>query len=76
MTETLLLILAEGLKAWNNHEGQSHYKAYMKNKKAHDEELDKRSKGNSYSQLRLDRCLRNIDNISKAYYQYIITKKD
>lgn len=75
MTETLLAILEHGLSIWDSREGKSVYSNYLKNKKAHDEEMDKRSAGLQYSQLRVDRSLRNIADIAKAYYQYIKSAK-
>ena len=71
MTETLLLILEHGLSIWDSKEGKAIYSDYLKNKKKHDEQMDKRAKGLRYSQLATDRSLRNIEDISKAYYQFI-----
>lgn len=71
MGETLLLILEHGLSIWDTKEGRAIYSDFKSNKKKRDEQMDKRAKGLKYSQLAIDRSMRNIDDISKAYYQFI-----
>lgn len=75
MIETLLSILEQSLRLAVSMEGKSLYKEYLKNKRAHDEEMDKASKGLRYSQLKCDRCMRNIHDIAKAQYEYLANAK-
>jgi len=74
MWSSLLGILEEGLKLWNSNEGKELYNKYMSAKKEWDDEMDKRSRGYQYSQLAIDRSMRDIRDIADAYYKYIITK--
>ena len=74
MIESLLGILKHGLSIWDSTEGKNLYNDYLSNKKAYDEDMDKRANGLKYSQLKCDRSLRNIANIAEAYYRYIRSK--
>lgn len=74
MWSSLLGILEEGLKAWNDASGKELYNKYMSAKKEWQDEMDKRSSGRRYSQLTLDRSMRTIRDIADAYYKYVITK--
>ena len=76
MLSSLLAILEQGLKAWNDRSGKELYNKYMSAKKEWDDEMDKRSNGGQYSQLAIDRSMRDITDIADAYYKYIITKPE
>lgn len=75
MWEALLGILEHGLSIWDTKEGRSLFTDYKKNKKKRDEQLDKRAKGLKYSQLAIDRSMRNIKDISEAYHKYLSAGK-
>lgn len=76
MWDSLLGILFEGLKAWNTERGRSLYKEAREAKDEYDKQMDKRAKGGRYSQLALDKSLRDLRNISDAYYKYLTVPKD
>lgn len=76
MTELLLKILGEGLKAWNTSQGKKEYNQYLRLMRDYNEELDKKSRFGRYSQLKLDRVLRDINLIADAYYKYLTTKSE
>lgn len=73
MWESLLGILEHGLSIWDTKEGRALYSEYKQNKKKRDEQLDKRAKGLKYSQLAIDRSMRNIKDISESYYKFVST---
>lgn len=76
MWSSLLGILFEGLKAWNTERGRSLYDEARKAKDEYDTQMDRKTKGGRYSQLALDRSLRDLRNISDAYYKYLTTKSE
>jgi hypothetical protein len=78
MVNTLLKILEHGLSIWDKktEEGKGHYKRFLKNKKEYHNEMDKRSNGKKYSQLAIDRSLRDIEDTAEAYYKFIAQHKD
>ena len=57
----LLGVLEQALKLWNTKEGRKYLDKYLSLKKEYHEELDKRSQGKRYSQLKLDRIMRDIN---------------
>lgn len=71
MYETLLKILEHGLSIWDSKEGKSFYNAYLKAKKKRDEQMDKKARGLKYSQLAVDRSMREIADIAEAYAKFI-----
>ena len=75
MWPSLLGILLEGLKAWNTERGRSLYNEAKSAKEEYDRQMDKKSKGGRYSQLALDRSLRELGNIADAYHEYLTTSK-
>lgn len=75
MWPSLVGILLEGLKAWNTERGRSLYKEAREAKDEYDKQMDKRAKGSRYSQLALDKSLRQLRNISDSYHEYLTTSK-
>lgn len=71
MTTLLLQILGEGLKAWNTERGRSLYNDYMKAMGEYNEQMDRKSRTGKYSQLAVDRSLRKLEDIAKAYHEFI-----
>jgi hypothetical protein len=71
MTTLLLQILGEGLKAWNTERGRSLYNDYLKQMKVYDEQMDRKSRTGKYSQLAVDKCMRDLELIAKAYHEFI-----
>lgn len=63
-------ILEQGLKLWNTKEGKEYLEKFIKLKEAYYAELDKRSSGRRYSQLKLDRIMRDIELIGEAFTRY------
>jgi hypothetical protein len=66
MSELLLSILEHSLSIWDTKEGKAEYSKFLKAKKARDEELDKRAKRLKYSQLTIDKCMRDIKDAARA----------
>ena len=63
-------VLEQALKLWNTEEGKKYLERYIDLKNKYDEELDKRTNRIHYSQLKLDRIMRNIETIATAYTKY------
>lgn len=72
MLKSLLKSLELSLSILESKEGKALYEDYMKAIKAHDEQLDKKAKGLRFSQLTIDRSVRDITRISDAYNKYIL----
>ena len=66
-----LVILEHGLKLWTQKEGKELYNDFTKAKKKFDEQMDRKSRTGKYSQLAVDRSLRDLARISDAYAKYI-----
>jgi hypothetical protein len=71
MVESLLGIMFEGLKAWNTEQGTKLYKQAMAAKEEYDKQMDRKARTGKYSQLAIDRSLRDLDNIATTYLQYL-----
>ena len=71
MTTILLEILGQGLKAWNAERGRSLYTQYLKLMKEYNEEIDRKSRTGKYSQLKVDRVLRDLRLIAESYVEFI-----
>jgi len=73
MTTLLLQILGEGLKAWNTERGRSLYNEYVGLMKEYNDELDRKARTGRYSQLKVDRVLRDLKLIAESYVEFIKT---
>ena len=76
MWPSLLGIMFEGLKSWNTERGRALYDEAKKAKEEHDKQMDRKAKGGRYSQYAIDSSLRDLRNISDAYYKYITSKPE
>lgn len=65
-----LRVLEQGLKLWNTKEGREYLEKFIKLRKDYDSEIDKRSNGRRYSQLKLDRIMREFETIGEAFTKY------
>lgn len=65
-----LRVMEQGLKLWNTKEGREYLEKFIKLKKDYNAEIDKRSNGRRYSQLKLDRVMRDIETIGEAFTSY------
>jgi hypothetical protein len=63
-------VLKAGFELWNTKEGNKYRDQVTKLEKEYHNELDKRSLGKRYSQLKLDRIMRDIDTLAKNFIQY------
>lgn len=70
-TFTVLLgVLEQSLKLWNTKEGRKYLDQFIALKKEYNEELDKRAARKRYSQLKLDRIVRDINLIGEAFIKF------
>ena len=63
-------VLKAGLELWNTKEGNKYLDRVIKLEKQYYEELDKRSNGRKYSQLKLDRIMRELETISESFVKF------
>lgn len=66
----LLGVLKSGFELWNTKEGNKFRDEIIKLEKEYLNELDKRSRGVRYSQLKLDRILRDTNIIATNFIKY------
>lgn len=67
-------VLKVGFELWNTKEGNKYRDRVIKLTKDYNEELDKRSQGIRYSQLKLDRIMRDYSELAEIYIKYAPTK--
>ena len=70
----ILGVLEAGFKLWNSKEGNKYRDKVIKLRKDYNEELDKRSNGQRYSQLKLDRIMRDSKDLAEIFIKYAADK--
>lgn len=68
-------VLKAGFELWNTKEGNKYRDQVIKLEKEYNAELDKRSNGVRYSQLKLDRILRDTNIIGDNFIKYAPKKQ-
>lgn len=63
-------VLKAGFELWNTKEGNKYRDQVIDLEKEYNNELDKRSNGRRYSQLKLDRIMRDINSIAETFVKY------
>ena len=63
-------VLKVGFELWNTKEGNKYRDKVIKLEKEYNEELDKRSQGIRYSQLKLDRIMRDVRSLAENFVKY------
>lgn len=63
-------VLKAGFELWNTKDGNKYRDDVIELEKEYFNELDKRSNGSRYSQLKLDRIMRDLDNIAENFIKY------
>lgn len=63
-------VLKAGFELWNTKEGNKYRDQVIELERDYNAELDKRSNGRRYSQLKLDRIMRDLNIIAENFVKY------
>ena len=66
----ILKVLQVGFGLWKTLEGNKYRDRANDLEKEYNEELDKRSNGRNYSQLKLDRIMRDTNTLAENFIKY------